>query len=712
MKKTKDLKISRRTGPRRLGSGLNALAVSLLAVWAAQARAQGATTDGALPAITVSATSDATTEGTGSYAAPSATVAGKTAESLQDVPNSVSVLTRQRMDDQNLNSVEDALRYVTGVQSTRYGDGTSYFKARGNPIGVEFDGLAIVSGLQYLTQFDLDMYDRVEVFRGPAGLIDGAGEPGGIVNLVRKRPGSTFHVVGETQVGTYGSVRQMVDVTGPLNKEGSLRGRAVLVGEDALQSVHGVRAKKVMAYGALDYDLSPRTTVSLSLGYQNNPLSGLDYGVGGTYSYQALKSSFSKNFSPSWNYSYTSLQEANLRLDHRFDNGWTSQTTVFYRHMLAKGDYAYSGPGVSEDGYASYAEQRQRNTYDWFGADTHVSGDVDLFGQRHTLTVGANYSLQSSTALGGYADLPGYYNVFDADSVPHPGVPISYGSNTRIEQFGVYAQGRFHLTRQLALILGGREAFLRQSSQDALTPGADWNTTARLNHKMIPYAGVVYDIVPSLSAYVSYSKIFSPQTATAANGSGIVPRTGEQYEAGLKSTLFDGRLTSTAAVFRLNDDHRAVTDPDNPNYSVAGGKARGQGFEFEVNGEPLPNWNLYAGYTLLNMHYEDDSPNLTDGTDPKHLFKLWTTYRLSQGSLRGLTVGGGMLMQSSTRRDVAQGGYAVFGAQIGYRFNKHLSADITVNNLFDRKYYLRPPGTFYSQFGDRRNAMLTVRAEY
>ncbi|PQV54720.1 TonB-dependent siderophore receptor [Paraburkholderia sp. BL21I4N1] len=704
---------------------MTCLALALLAAWSLPTHAQTAAPGSNLPVVTVTSTADAdaSTEGSGSYAARSATVGSKVPVAIKETPASVSVLTRQRMDDQNMVTIQQALRYVTGVQSVDYGDGTAYFKARGNMLGVEFDGVPIVSGLQYLQQFDLAMYDRVEILRGPSGVMDGAGDPGGTVNLVRKRPQDTFHVATETQAGSFGSLRQMVDVTGPLNKDGSLRGRAVLVGSDGLQSVDGVRQKEVMAYGALDFDITPRTTLSLSAAYQNNPISGLDYGASGIVNSDQsaligrVPGSYSQNFSPSWNYGYTSVQEANANLVHRFENGWQSQTTLFYRHELLKADYAYAGPGASASGLSSYGEQRQRNTYDWFGADTNVSGPLQLFGQTHTLTFGANYTLQSNTqnsgfvlANGPFAD--GTFSLYDPNAVSKVDVPFTYGANNRFEQLGVYGQARIHITQPLTLVLGAREAFYHQTAQTILPTVSDWATQAQLNHRFLPSAGLVYDIVPWLTAYASYSKFLAAQTATTYTGVGLAPRTGEQYEAGLKGSFLHNRLNATVAVFNINDNSRAITDPDHPTGSIAGGKSRDQGVELEVSGQPLRNWNVYAGYTYLNVNYENDVPNLTDGTDPKHLFKLWTNYAFTQGMLSGVTIGGGMLAQTRITRGVEQGAYAIFNAQVGYKFNKHVEASLQLNNLFNRDYYIRPPGNFYSVFGDRRNVMLTLRSDF
>ncbi|VWD32101.1 TonB-dependent siderophore receptor [Burkholderia lata] len=718
------------TGWRLRAPCLTPLALAMLGIASPCVRAQVTpdTSGGVLPAVTVTAPAspDATTEGTGTYAAKRATIAGRTAERIKDIPRSVSVMTRQQMDDQNLTTIQEALRYVTGVTSVDYGDGTAYFRARGTQLGIEFDGVPIASGLQYKQQFDLAMYDRIEVQRGPAGVIDGAGEPGGTVNLVRKRPQDRFHLSTETQVGSFGSVRQMVDVTGPLNKDGSLRGRAVLVGSDGLESVERIRGKNVMAYGALDYDFSPRTTLSLSAAYQVSPVSGLDYGAAGVVnaSMTALTgrvpSAYTQNFSPSWNYSYTSVQEVNGNLVHRFANDWTSSTTLFYRHELLKGYYAYAGPGSLPNGLAQYGDQRQRNAIDWFGADTNVSGPVRLFGQTHTLTFGANYTVMSTTAQSGYVRLKGPYggaaglfNLFDPNAVPAVDVPYTYGENDRTMQYGFYAQARIRVAKPLTLVLGGREVFVQTRSQTLLPTVQDWTTGAQIDHRFLPSAGLVWDIVPWLTAYANYSRFVTPQTETFYGGGGLPPRTGEQYEVGVKGSFLDGRLDATAALFRINDNNRAVGDPLHPNFSVAEGHVRDQGVELEVTGQPAPDWNVYAGYTYLDAGYDSGSDAyLTDGTDPKHLFKMSTKYTFSRGLLRGVSIGGGVLAQTRISRGVEQGAYAIFNAQIGYRFSKHVEASLQLNNVFNRDYYIRPPSRFYSVFGDKRNVMLTVRSDF
>lgn len=652
-----------------------------------------------------------------SYTSPTASVGGKTPQALKEIPNSVSVLTRARMDDQNMTSVEDALRYSTGITAVKYGDGTAYYKSRGYDVGIEFDGLPIASGIQYQPQFDLAMYDQVEVFRGPAGLIDGAGEPGGTVNMVRKRPSSTTELQSETQIGSFGSIRQMIDTTGALNADNSVRGRAVVVGAYEKQSIDDTTNKEVMVYGALDIDLLPGTTLALSAAIQNNPLSAYDYGASVHPDGSFVKSSWSQNFSPDWNYTNTSMQELNANLKHEMQGGWKAEATVFYRHLFNHSNYAYSGGGVDPvDNTSDYSGQSQRSTYNWWGADAHVAGPVQLWGQQHEVQLGANYSLLSDSQRSGYQDL-GMFDIFDASSIPKADTPLDgYGINQRIEQYGVYGQARIHVTAPFTVVLGGRETFYRQQSQPVIPTPGDWATDSQLNGKFIPYAGLVYDLTKEVTAYASYSKIFAPQTATTFSGSGLAPRTGEQYEAGFKAAFLNNRLNASIAAFRINDSNRAVSDPDHATGSINAGKAQSQGWEADINGSPLQNWNLYAGYTLLNTRYADD-PALQgqklDGEEPQHQLKLWTTYQLSQGAFSGVKLGGGMLAQSSTNRGAqAQGGYAVFDAQVSYRINANWDASLMINNLFNREYYVRVPSSYFGEFGDTRNAMLTLRAAY
>jgi outer-membrane receptor for ferric coprogen and ferric-rhodotorulic acid len=703
---------------------LNVFAVAVAATWTISARAQSTVSSSGNPLantstlsavqITSSRDADPSTEGSESYSARVATVAGKAPQTLQEIPNSVSVITRQRMDDQNMSSLQDALQYATGVKAVSYGN-SAYYSARGYLLGIQFDGVSLMSGIQYQQQLDLAFYDRVEVFRGPAGLMAGTGDPGGTVNMVRKRPLNTFQFQTEAQVSTFGGIRQVIDVTGPMNKDGTLRGRAVIVGDDNHQFIDRSRKKEAGVYGILEYDIAPRTTVALSAAHQVNADSGYDYGVGGLNDGSRLPAPWSQNYGPNWNYTRVTTDEANLNLTHKFGGAWRSSTTVLYRRARDSATDAYPFGYDGDNPYEQdYFAESGRYAYNWFGVDTNVSGPVRVFGRDHILTFGANYDQAIETFDTGGADL-GTRNVLDAADIPKPDMPLSSSTKYRYTQGGIYGQARIRILDPLTLILGAREVWYQENSR---SNGADYSVLSRMNGKFIPYAGIVYDIVPSLSAYASYSTIFAPQKGATIGGQGIQPASGRQYEAGLKGSFMNGRLSATVAAFRIDNNHYALGDPVNPNFYVDAGKVRSQGWEAEISGEPLPGWNIYAGYTLLNTDYlsgGDSTGQSFDSEEPHSLFKLWTSYRFSQDLMRGWMIGAGMYAQSAASRLSSvyeQGGYAVFNTQIAYQFNKHVSASLSFNNMFNRRYYSRTPGPFFGQVADGRNALLTVRTVF
>ncbi|KFD27441.1 hypothetical protein IH86_15105 [Sphingobium yanoikuyae] len=658
-------------------------------------------------------TDRAATERSHSYAARAATIAGKVPQPLQDIPNSVSVVTRQRIEDQNMVTLADALRYTPGVLSATYPQ-DGYYTARGYQLGIEFDSVALLSGIQYVPQLDLAFYDRIEVFRGPAGVMQGIGNPGGTVNMVRKRPLEDFKLSTETQVTSFGGARQSVDVTGPLDKSGALRGRVVVVGLDEDQSIHRYNKKEGGAYGILEYDLDPNTTASLSAAYQINYEKAFDYGVGGMSNGARLPTSWSQNFAPDWNYGRFVSSEVNFNLLHNFDNGWKSNTTVLYSHKYLRGTDAYPWGATGTDPYQQdYIAENMRQHYDWFAADTNVSGPLHLLGQDHTLTFGANYTQFYETVDYGSQDI-GTWNVLDAKHIPEPADISMNRSHYKYTEWGIYGQAHIQIAEPFSLTLGGRGAWYESATRNT---GA-WSTNSRISGKFIPYAAAVYKVVPTLSAYVSYSTVFAPQTDHTYTNQALPPASGKQYEAGLKGTFLNGRLNASGAWFRIDNDHYSISDPLHTGFSIDSGKVRSQGWDFEVSGEPVPNWNVFAAYSRLKTVFLNGGASTGasyDLEEPRNLFKLWTTYRFQQGAMRGWLIGGGVYAQSATSRLAAiykQPAYAVFNSQVGYQINKNINASLSLNNMFDKKYYSRTPGSVFGAFGDRRNVMLTVRTSF
>ncbi|MCP6693295.1 TonB-dependent siderophore receptor [Pseudomonas donghuensis] len=665
----------------------------------------------------------ATTEGSQSYTTGALTI-GKGEQKLKDIPQSVSVVTRQRMDDQNMNSLQDAMRQVTGATIKSYNSGSSLNDVymRGFLVDqVQVDGVSQMTGQgDLMTSFDLAMFDRVEVLRGPSGLYQGAGEPGGTINLVRKRALGQFALSGELSAGSYDHYHSTVDITGPLNSDGSLRGRFVTAYEDNKSFVDYAQNERPMVYGRLEYDVTPDTTLSLGGAYQKNR-STPAFGLPAYASGKLLDVKRSTFVDAKWNELDEHVWESFFEVDHALENGGQFKTSLTYRDAeTPTRNFTWSDGAVDPATGASSAVAYSYYTHiKTLGLDSFVTLPVEAFGRTHELTMGAEYQhLDKDFTYGGgeYFDT----NVFDPGSIniPKQKYEMDNGNWSKSHQYGLYARTKISATDWLDVILGSRVTWFESDAHNANAFFNNFNSTeTSINRKVIPYGALVAKLTPELSAYASYTSVFKPQTDVDAGGQTIAPRKGKQYEIGLKREFYDGRLNGSVALFRIYDENRAELVANNQYYEPQG-KIRSQGWETELSGNLTDNWSISTGYafTLLKSLSGEDTNQGTTIT-PKHNFNLWTRYEFADGPLKDFSVGGGVRAVSATyyKRDVdfVQGGYSIATAQMGYKFNQNLSATLTANNLFDRTYYERVDSSWGSNFyGEPRNLTFTVRAKY
>lgn len=664
----------------------------------------------------------ATTEGSGSYTTGALTI-GKGEQKLKDIPQSVSVVTRQRLDDQNMNSLQDAMRQVTGATIKSYNAGSNLNDVymRGFLVDqVQVDGVSQRTGQgDMATSFDLAMFDRVEVLRGPSGLYQGAGEPGGTINLVRKRALGQFALSGEMSAGSWDRYHSTVDITGPLNDDGTLRGRFVTAYENNQSFVDYAQNERPMVYGRLEYDISPATTLSLGGAYQRNN-STPAFGLPAYASGKLLDVSRSTFVDAKWNELDERLWESFFEVDHALDNGGQFKTSLTYRDAeTPTRNFTWSDDAVNPETGASSAVAYAYYTHiKTLGLDSFVNLPVEAFGRTHEFTLGAEYQhLDKEFTYGGgeYFDI----NVFDPGSIdiPKRDYAMVNGNWSKSHQYGLYARSKISATDWLDVILGSRVTWFDSEARNANPFFDDFsNTDTNIDRKVIPYAALVAKLTPELSAYASYTSIFKPQTEVDASGQPIDPREGEQYELGLKREFLDGRLNGSVAVFRIYDENRAQLVSQTAYYEGQS-KVRSQGWETELAGNLTDNWSISTGYAFTLLKSMSDENYQGISITPKHNFNLWTRYEFSDGPLTGFSVGGGVRVVSETyyKRDVdfVQGGYGVATAQVGYRFNQHLSTTFTANNLFDRKYYERVDSAWGSNFyGEPRSLTFAVRASY
>ncbi|MGK5013765.1 TonB-dependent siderophore receptor [Janthinobacterium sp. HLS12-2] len=681
-----------------------------------------------LAEITVSARQEATTdtELTKSYAAQAVSI-GKGRQSLREIPQSVSVLTRQQLNDQNMLSLDDAMRGVTGitVEASSTGGNHGNFYSRGYALdAVQVDGVMTPAstGNDLSAGFGLAIYDRVEVLRGPAGLFQGAGDPGGTINLVRKRARDTFAASGVLSAGSWDRYYAEADVTGPLSADGRLRGRLVAAYEHRRSFVDHVYAEKPLLYGTVAVDVAPGTVLTGGVTYQEykgRPAFGLPAYEDG----RLLDVPRSTYLDPAWNHITEKVTEYFAEFEHKLDNGGQFKATALYREQDEPSrNFGWSDCSADPvTGDSCLVSWNYRSHWKTQGLDAWLATPFQAFGRSHDLIVGADYrQVHKNFQYGGGDNAP--INIVHPDNnIAQPSYTFSNGNDNRTKQFGLYARTRLQATDRLAVNLGGR---LTHWDNHTVNRNAYFNqftdVSNTINAKFTPYAGLVYELDKQVSAYGSYTRIFTPQSTTDAAGQTLKPRTGQQFELGLKAELFDKNVNAHAALFRMEDENRVMPDPANPLFSIGAGKMRSQGMEAELSGSPLPGWNITSGYSYTSTRTlegsDDQKAQLYTFIAPRHNVNVWTNYRLA-GALDKISVGGGLRSVSSMYRlngpvKFEQGPVTTVGLQAGYRLSPKLELSLTVNNLFDKKYYTRVWAAYGSNFyGEPRNAMLTLRGQ-
>ena len=683
-----------------------------------------------ITATAESAASRATTEGTNSYTTKSMSTSTGLPLSIRETPQSVSVITRQRIEDQGMNSLDDVVKYAPGVTLRKFGSDRREFLSRGFRIdNIMYDGMSTTAGtftLDTLASADLAIYDRVEVVRGATGLMTGAGDPSATLNLVRKRPTATPQLSITTSAGSWDRYRTEVDASNKLNESGTLRGRVVAAYEDNNSFVDVRETKRQTFYGILEADLSDSTTFTIGASKQRedkkSDWGSLPSGPNG----ENLGLSRSTFYGGDWSYwdqdNYTLFGD----ITHRFDNGWTGkiaaqkiwgESDTFSNYLTSVApDFSYSS--VSDLGTAS---GHYLTDDDMLNVDASLGGPFQFMGREHDFMAGVSRRQEKYDQRGGWwAGTPVDIYNFDPGSVVKPSDADRnpYASHNVTTEEAAYAVARFNPIDPLHVIVGGRVSWYDYDNK--LNDG-DYKAT----REFVPYAGIIYDLNDTYSAYASYTEIFKPQSQQDVDGSVLEPMTGESYEIGLKGEYLDGALNGSVALFEVTQQNRAYALADQPAICAsqartcydAAGEVRSRGIDTEISGALTPNWQFSAAYTYVMSTFVKDATYQDSrfaADQPKHLFKAATSYNLT-GDLSKWRVGADVFAQSETYNRVGNGraeqdSYAVVGLMAGYRFDEHWDGRVNFNNVFDEKYWQGiPNGTGTGVYGDPRNVMFSLK---
>lgn len=664
-------------------------------------------------------------EATGGYSVDAATVGTKTPASLRDIPQSVSVVTHEAIEDQNFTTLDELGRRTPGMRVLTNDNGRSSIYAR----GYEYDEYSIDGLPAPMTSITgsvptLAAFDRVEIMRGPSGLFDSTSEMGGIVNLVRKRPTEDFqgHVNGS--LGSDHQRSAQVDLSGPIATKGRVRGRLVIDHTEHNQFVDHNENDQNDIYAALDIDLDEATT--LGLGYIHNTKdiavnNGHPVGSDG----ELLYGSRADFYGADWNDFNSQSNDWIAELTHRFDTGGYGRLAARYSDRNADYNYAFGGSALDADDTLTVAGTASVIDQQALAVDASYSQPFSAFGNVSEFVVGSDYkrfdteteSGSSRSVAGGRVTLEelnnlAYVNILDAARTSGSGYT---DTATNLEETGLYAKLTLRPVQPLALIAGGRVSHyeLEYQNRDAVTE------QNRSDTEITPYAGLVFDIDNDHSVYASYSQVFKPQTESDVNGDLLAPREGEQYELGVKGSYMGGDLNARVSAFRLYDENRAAAPADtSASYSESVGKMRIQGAEFEVTGSLTDQWEVIAGYTYLDTEVKRSSSARADGIFllmPHNIVNVWTQYDFAGDTLGGLRIGGGVTAMSGfeSSSGIEAPGYAVVDAMIAYDFTSQLSGQLNINNLLDRDYYNRVGGVnTFNMPGAPANMVASLRYDF
>lgn len=687
--------------------------------------------------VTSSLVPQGVTEDTEAYNTTSMVTATGLNISAHETPQTVSVVTKQRMLDQNLDSVESVVNNTTGMSLRQLDSDRFSFSSRGMGVNnILQDGVATF----YDTRFnygdnigDTDVLDRIEVVRGAAGLMVGPGNPSAAINLIRKRPTSEFRGEVSAGIGSWDKHRLGLDLSGPLDDSGRVRGRFVTAYQDSNGFVDRYSQDKYPIYGILEADITERTLFTVGIDYQRTNTHGGMFGGLPIFYSDGTKSHYdrSDSFAPDWAFSKTRTFSTFSSLEHDFGNGWKAKGAFTYDNdtLDEKVLWATGYPnrstniGMTAGSMTRIEGERRQQNY-----DLQISGPYQLAGRTHQLGFGLNHQRQdfqndyysaqckltnTCAGLGDFTDANWQYNE------PAWSDTRTSGSKGRNEQTAGYAVTQISLADPLTLIIGGRMTTWT-------TRGDNFGTAqnASYSDEFIPYGGLVYIVTPDIALYTSYTEIFNPEYRRDRNNDLLDPTSGQNYEVGVKGLAFDNALDYSLSVFEIRQDGLTVADataprlPDNsmPYRAVDGTKTRG--FEAEVSGQLTDNWRLYTGYT---QYRAVDPQGLRINTaTPGKLFKLFTTYTLP-GALNDLTVGGGVNWQDKSWLSVAapggsqvaeQGSFAVVNLMSRYQFTPQLSLTVNLNNLFDKEYYSQFGQYSQYYYGEPRNVEATLRYKF
>lgn len=662
---------------------------------------------------------------------------------LLDTPRSVTVITREVMEERGTPSFQDVLRTVPGI-TLGQGEGGSPNGDRPSIRGFSSESNVMVDGIRQgaLQTNDTFNLEQIEVLKGPSSAYSGRGSAGGSINMISKTAKTTNFQDASVTLGTDMTKRVSGDVNYVVNDQIGVRLNAVYHNAD----VAGRDNVEINRWGAaptITFGLNSPTKATLSYlhwqtddipdyGHPYDPRTGYPVNVDRDNFYGLTKR----------DYQMTQLDSGTLKLEHEFNELFTLLNTT--RYSVSSNEQIVTTPNDSapnniENGFVYRSPKSRNSQASLIVNQTDLKGEFETGTLKHNYITGFEISKETSKnrgyliGAGANQCTAAQISLGNCTSLLNPDPNQNWigtieqsnaFADTKVNTWGVYAFDTVEFTPQWSLNLGLR--FDSYSTvQDALTT-AGVSTHLENTADMVNYqTGLVYKPVPFGSIYVSYGTSSTPSGATAGEGTDNVSATNDSldpeenvsYEIGTKWDLFRGKLTTTAAIFRNDKTNARTANPVTGGEMVLNGEQRIDGLELGLAGAITDKWKVFSGYSFMKSEIIDDGPLSRDeGNDvpntPEHSLSIWSTYDI----LKDFTLGGGAIYMSSREGNTANTkwvpDYWRFDAMASYKLTESVDFRLNINNIFDETYYDKPYTNHMAGVAPGRVALLTTNFKF
>lgn len=676
--------------------------------------AEEARTTVELDATSISADYESATGPIKGYRATRSASATKTDTAIRDIPQSISVIPNTVLKDLGSHDVERALEFAGGVsRQNNFGGLTLYeYSVRGFTTSAFYkDGFSANRG--YPSTPDTANIERIEVLKGPAASLYGRGDPGGTVNIVTKKPQPEAFTTLQTSAGSWDRYRTSLDVNTPLDSQGNVLSRVNLAVEDNHSFRDHVHSKRVFVAPSFSWQLNPDTHLLVESEFVRHS-STFDRGIvaPGNRWGAVKRSTFLGEPNDGDIDNHNNLLQATL--EHHLNDAWSLRLASHYKQGRMWGDASESRP-LNADGHSVNRRLRERNT-NWHDSITQLElhGRFDLGPWQHEVLIGGEYEDYRKrervfAVAGGAYPIDIYGPVY---GLAKPGGKRS-GTDTfdHVKSQALNLQDQIVFTERLRGMIGARLEHFDQNTDDFSS-----NTKKPQTHDALTQrAGLLYQLTPQVGVFANASTSFKPNNGIDAQGKSFKPEEGVGYEVGIKSELFDERISTTLAAFHIEKQNVLALDPAT-NLNRAMGKARSQGFDLQLSGQVTDAVRVIGALAYIDAKVTKGDKDIPAGSRmlgvAKHSGSLMTVYEFQDGAFKGSDLGAAFTYVGDRSGEAGKRfelpAYHTVDLLAHYKASKNVTVGLNLNNLFDEKYYERAFSNYWVNPGEPRNFTVSL----